>query len=168
MEDWRAIPGWDGFYEVSATGRVRSVERTVRFSDGRLRSYPAKERATHTDGFGYRKVTLKRQGVNQRALVHHLVALAWIGPRPPGLDVCHWDGDKTNNGLQNLRYDTRSANHADAVRHGTAKRKRKYSDQDVEEVRALRGFFPLGDVAEAYGMSKTHVCNVQRGNRRTL
>lgn len=167
-EEWRSIPDWEGYYAVSNTGRVRSVARTIHFADGRARDYPAQERATHTDGFGYRKVTLKRKGVNQRVLVHQAVAAAWIGPRPAGLEVCHWDGDKTNNVAGNLRYDTRAANHADAVRHGTAARPRKYPEQDVDEIRQLRWLIPLADVAEAYGVSKTHVCNIQRGNRRNL
>lgn len=167
MEDWRAIPGWEGFYEVSNTGRVRSVARTIPFADGRFRFYPSKTRATHPDGFGYLKVTLKRKGVDQRVLVHQAVAAAWIGPRPPGLEVCHGDGDKINNRLENLRYDTRAANYADAVRHGTTARPRKFPEQDIVEVRSLQGI-PLADVAEAYGISKTHVCNIQRGNRRTL
>ena len=167
-EQWRAIPGWEGTYEVSNLGRVRSVDRVVHFSDGRVRRYPATLRAAHTDGFGYLKVTLKGSGRNVRMLVHQAVALAWIGPRPDGLEVCHYDGDKANNRAANLRYDTRAANHADAVRHGTARRPRKLSDEAVAAIRAARGTVPGTELAERYGTSKTHVCNIQRGNRRTL
>lgn len=168
MEEWRAIPGWAGYYEVSGLGRVRSVERFVHFSDGRVRRYDAKLRATHVDGFGYHKVTLKRSGKQDRVLVHQVVAAAWIGPRPPGLDICHYDGDKTNNRHENLRYDTRSANHADSVRHGTACRKRKLPDDVVEEIRLLRGAATCRVIAEMFDTSPAHVCNIQRGARRTL
>lgn len=168
MEEWRAIPGWAGYYEVSNLGNVRSVERVVHFVDGRVRQFPSTLRATHTDNFGYRKVTLKRVGKEARVLIHQAVAAAWIGPRPAGLEVCHNDGDKTNNRRENLRYDTRSANHADSVRHGTAKRKRKLTDDEVNEIRLLRGAATCKMIADMFGTSPAHVCNIQRGNRRTL
>lgn len=166
-ENWRPIPGWEGSYEVSDLGRVRSVARTVHFVDGRVRHYPSRLRASHTDGFGYRKVTLKANGRQVRVLVHQAVAAAWIGPRPPGLEVCHGDGDKANNTAHNLRYDTRAANHVDAVRHGTARRPRKLSEDAVEAIRAARGTATGAELAAKYGTSKTHVCNIQRGKRRT-
>lgn len=170
MSNWKAVPGWEGIYEVSNTGCVRSVERVVYFADGRIRKYPAAIRSAHADGFGYFKLTLKKHGRQERVLVHHLVASAWIGPRPPGFDVCHNDGDKTNNAVENLRYDTRAANRADSVRHGTAIRPsmRKLTDDQVAAIRELRGKLPLTEVAKKFGTSKTHVCNIQRGNRRTL
>ena len=97
MEEWRAVPSWEGHYEVSNQGRVRSVERVIEFADGRVRKFPAVVRSTHTDGFGYLKLTLKRTKRQERVLVHQVVAAAWIGPRPAGFDVCHNDGNKTNN-----------------------------------------------------------------------
>jgi hypothetical protein len=166
MERWRAIPGWEGLYEISRTGQVRSVERVVYFADGRVREYAAVERATHKDGFGYQKVTLKGKGRNQRVLIHQAVAAAWVGPRPDGLEVCHNDGNKLNNTVENLRYDTRKANHADAARHGTLKRPRKITDDAVAAIRAARGVVPQLELAKRHGISKTHVCNIQRGNRR--
>lgn len=168
MEEWRAVPGWSGYYEVSNEGRVRSVERTIHFEDGRVRTYRSQLRATHLDGFGYQKLTLKRAGKCSRILVHQIVAAAWIGPRPVGLEVCHNDGNKTNNNLNNLRYDTRAANHADSVRHGTAARPRKLTDEQVADIRAARGSVMQAELARRHNTSKTHVCNIQRGNRRTL
>ena len=170
MEQWREIPGFYGWYEASDKGRVRSLQRLIIHSDGRKRNYPSVVLKQYTDDFGYTKVTLKRNGDDWRVHVHHLVALAFHGPRPEGLWVCHSDGVRTNNTPDNLRYDTPASNAADSVRHGTAARpaSRKFSDEDVASVRALRGQMPLADVAELFKISKTHVCNIQRGNRRTL
>lgn len=166
-DEWRPVVGWEGFYEISAGGKVRSINRIVHFSDGRVRQYAAVDRAAHTDGFGYRKVTLKRAGKQVRALVHQLVAAAWIGPRPSGMEVCHNDGDKTNNRRSNLRYDTRKANHEDAVRHGTARRPRRLTDEQVADIRAQRGQLTCYALAQKHGTSPAHVCNIQRGHRRT-
>ena len=166
VENWRPIPGWEGYYEVSDLGCVRSVERTIRFADGRERFYPALLRATHVDGFGYQKVTLKRAGVNQRVLVHQAVAAAWLGLRPEGLEVCHNNGQRTDNRACNLRYGTRAENAADSIKHGTHRRARKITDEEVTEIRRLRGHVQCRIVAEMFGASPAHVCNIQRGNRR--
>ena len=57
-------------------------------------------------------------GKNNKHYVHHLVAAAFLGPRPDGLEICHSNGDATDNRAANLRWDTRSSNLHDAVAHG--------------------------------------------------
>ena len=71
-----------------------------------------------THPLGYRYVALFYDDQKRRRPVHQLVAEAFIGPRPPGLHVCHNDGDPANNQPSNLRYDTPSENSYDTVRHG--------------------------------------------------
>jgi HNH endonuclease/NUMOD4 motif len=166
MEEWRPVSEWEGFYEVSTLGRVRTIDRTVHFSDGRVRRYPPIVKRTYVDGFGYTKTTLKGQGRNMRVHVHSLVARAWIGPRPVGLVVCHENGVKTDNRAENLRYDTPAANHADAVRHGTATRPRRLTDETVALIRAGRGEATCRALADLHGTSPAHVCNIQLGYRR--
>jgi len=59
-------------------------------------------------------------GTCKTVYIHHLVLLAFVGPKPKGLVGCHNDGDVTNNKSSNLRWDTYTSNSLDAVRHGTA------------------------------------------------
>ena len=119
VEQWKPVYGYEGIYEVSSHGRVRSLDRTVTYSDGRVRRYKGKVlRATLSSG-GYPCVSLYSQGKEKRRYVHSLVAEAFIGTRPKGMEVCHNDGDPANNRLDNLRYDTHSDNMLDSVRHGT-------------------------------------------------
>ena len=165
-QQWRHIPGWEGIYEVSDDGAVRSIPRTVHFADGRVRHFPGQARATYADGFGYRKVTLTAGQRCERTHIHVLVAAAWIGPRPAGMHVCHTDGDHLNNRCNNLRYDTPAGNVADTARHGRFNPRKRLSEADVAAIRELRGKAPLLDVAAQFGASKTHICNIQRGNRR--
>ena len=165
-EQWKPIPGWEGVYEVSDCGRVRSVPRVVHFSDGRVRHYVGSMRKRYADEFGYLKVTLKAGPRSERLHVHVLVAAAWIGPRPEGLLVLHSDGNHLNNWWENLRYGTHADNMADTIAHGHLNPPRKLSDAAVAAIRALRGKAPQDKVALLYGTSKTHVCNIQRGNRR--
>jgi hypothetical protein len=117
MEQWRPIPGHDG-YEASDLGRIRSLDRRVpqRTKGGvtMSRLWTGRILAQAIDGAGYWSVGEKL------GRVHILVMLAFVGPCPDGLEVCHNDGDHRNVALLNLRYDTRKANVADLVRHGKA------------------------------------------------
>lgn len=118
MDRWRPIPGYEGLYEASDQGQIRSVERAVTGRDGRTLKFSSVAlSATETDG-GHLKVTLSRGGAAATRKVHQLVLEAFVGPCPDGLEVCHGDGDPQNNRLPNLRYDTHAANTSDRVEHG--------------------------------------------------
>ena len=120
LEQWKPVHGYEEIYEVSSHGRVRSVDRTVTCSDGKVHRYKGKVlSACLSKRGGYPLVNLRDQGKGQTRYVHSLVAEAFIGSRPEGMEVCHNDGDSTNNHLDNLRYDTSSDNELDKVRHGT-------------------------------------------------
>ena len=119
-ERWKPVNGYEGIYEVSSHGRVRSVDRTVTRSDGRVHRHKGKLlRTPLSAGGGYPFVQLSNHGKTQVRTVHSLVAGAFIGTRPEGTEVCHNDGNPTNNHLDNLRYGTPSENELDKLRHGT-------------------------------------------------
>ncbi|WP_442972456.1 NUMOD4 motif-containing HNH endonuclease [Rhodococcus sp. BH5] len=113
---WRAVVGYEGIYEVSDLGEVRSVSRTDARGHrrtGRLRvAYPSVSS-------GHLTVTLYKRGRRSTKFVHRLVIEAFTGPRPDGMEACHNNGVRTDNRASNLRWDTRSANQRDAVAHGT-------------------------------------------------
>ena len=117
--EWRPVVGYEGSYEVSTRGRVRSLDRVLH--DGhkwRGRELKLVSRMAH-DGTPRVQVTLHLGGRQRTRLVHHLVLESFIGPRPEGMEACHWDGDASNNCLNNLRWDTHVENEHDKVRHGT-------------------------------------------------
>lgn len=118
-EVWRPVVGFEGLYEVSDHGRVRSVERFVRGKAGVRSPRVSRVLALSANTHGYLHVSLSRENKRRTAYVHGLVLQAFVGPRPEGLEACHQDGDKTNNAIGNLRWDTRSQNALDRVRHGT-------------------------------------------------
>lgn len=118
-ERWLPVVGYEGFYEVSDHGRVRSVDRTVKFRDGRVFSYTSQLRSqTPQVPYGHMAVGLKRKGKRRTVRVHRLVLEAFVGPCPPGMEGCHNDGNPANNHVSNLRWDTSSANKQDVLRHG--------------------------------------------------
>lgn len=94
---WRPVVGCETRYEVSNQGQVRRVR------DGYvLREEPIVG--------GYHRVSLSKNGVSRKKLVHCLVAEAFIGPRPEGMEVDHEDGNPHHNALSNLRYLTPAQN----------------------------------------------------------
>lgn len=124
-EQWLAVPGWEGYYEVSDLGRVRSVLRTLTGSSGITRTYKGRMLRPKVDAGGYRVVCLTRGGITRSYSVHRLVAQTFLGPCPPGHEVRHLDGDPANAVLKNLSYGTSSENARDKLRHGTHNNARK-------------------------------------------
>lgn len=125
-ESWLPIPGHSG-YEVSDLGRVRSVDRVVQTVRGPWRykgklldykpSAMRRDQADRSDHGGYVMVRFRYKGPLQ--YVHRLVLEAFVGPCPESMEGCHNNGDKSDNRLENLRWDTRSSNSFDAMKHGT-------------------------------------------------
>lgn len=116
-EIWRPIPEWEGFYEVSNHGQVRSLERMARHRGG-FRRVPPKILKQHWNN-GYWRLKLARDGERETKYVHQLVCAAFHGPREEGMQVAHWDGDARNNKAENLRWATHQENVMDKLRHGT-------------------------------------------------
>lgn len=117
MEEWRPVLGYEGFYEVSDLGRVRSLDRVVHSRNGRSYRMTGRILAMTRSG-GRPTVTLSVDGAQRLCQVGVLVLEAFVGPCPPGLQCCHWDDDPTNNVPRNLRWDTPAANMADMLRNG--------------------------------------------------
>lgn len=131
-EKWRSIEGYEGYYEVSNLGRVRSLERTL--ADGRIRKGKVLHGSRKTDT-GRLKVSLSRDGRVATAMIHRLVAMAFLGVPPDGRGlVLHSDGDHLNNRSSNLRWGTYADNVQDSLEHGT--HRNQYTT--AAEVLALR------------------------------
>lgn len=104
-EEWRPIVGYEGRYEVSNLGRVKSLLRGIIL------------RATRHHSNGYLYVGVSK--TNTKTTIHSLVAAAFTGERPEGLVIRHLNGEQLDNRAENLTYGTTSENRFDSVRHGT-------------------------------------------------
>ena len=104
QEIFKDIPGYNGDYQVSNQGRVKSFKQSPK---GRI----LRPKSTVS---GYLQVNLCQNGKVNTTYVHYLVTLTFVGERPYGLDINHKDGNKVNNYLSNLEYCTHSKN----IQHG--------------------------------------------------
>lgn len=115
-EEWRPVLGYEGLYEVSSKGNVRSVVRTVErvhpknASRTQVRAYGGRVLRLQNARQGYVSVGLWRQNRGHTYDVHVLVCEAFLGVRVAGMDVNHKDGDRKNNSVENLEWVTRREN----------------------------------------------------------
>lgn len=114
MEKWRSIVGYEGEYEVSNQGRVRSLERTHlvkdRYGGMSSRTDKGKEIVPHDNGNGYLYVTLRKNGKRENRYVHRLVAEAFCEKEGRGNCINHKDLNKKNNCADNLEWCTQREN----------------------------------------------------------
>lgn len=168
-EEWRDVPGYEGFYKVSSLGRVRSMDRVVLGADGVSVFVDGQMMSLTKDSTGYLSVSLRRPGERQRWQVHRMVALAFIqAPIPRGMHVCHCDGNRKNNVLSNLRVDTPRGNNADKRLHGTLPKGEGHPNAKLSEddVRAIIKDQRLQRViGEEYGVVQSVISNIKRGAR---
>ena len=171
-ELWKPVVGFEGSYEVSNMGRVRSLDRewVQEARGGTFYLYKRKGQMLKPGpSGGYPSVVLGR---NNTRLVHRLVAEAFIGPYPEGQEVRHKDGTRANPCLYNLEYGTRSQNIEDEVRQGTfwARyiRRRKIPSSEHEAIKTLyeTGLYRMKDIAELYGVkSEVTILHIIRGRK---
>lgn len=157
QEHWLPVVGWEGYYEVSDRGRIRSVPRVMIRSNGR----PFTVRSTiirpnKITKQGHLGVHFVRCGLETREkiFVHRAVLEAFKGPCPPGQEGCHNNGNPSDNRLENLRWDTHKANGEDAVRHRT-------HCHDGHE------FTPENTRFESNGQRRCVICTREKERRRS-
>ncbi|WP_372462860.1 NUMOD4 motif-containing HNH endonuclease [Rhodococcus rhodochrous] len=125
IEIWKPIPGFEGYYDVSNQGNVRGLDRIVPAGPRQYRIKGKVLKPRVNVQTSYLSVSLRKNGATHYLHIHTLVLLAFVSPRPDGMEVCHNNGDRSDNRLSNLRYGTPSENGHDAVRHGRNKNERK-------------------------------------------
>jgi DNA-binding transcriptional regulator YiaG len=169
-EEWRQVHGYEGTYEISNLGHVRSLPRIVKHSSGKGdRHLRGRVLKNSLGADGYHRVDLCIDGIRKPMKVHQMVFAAFIGPVPTGHEVCHNDGDKTNNQPSNLRHDTRQSNVDDMLGHGTrvygsAHWRSKLTECDVVEIRRRNGLgHSQQTIAESFGVTQSQISHIVRG-----
>lgn len=160
-EKWALVPGYEGRYEVSSFGRVRSLDRIVIDECGRTRHLKGKELSSSLSS-GYPSVRIGGESVR----VHRLVASDFCSRDPGKNFVDHIDGDKTNNHFENLEWVTQAENNARAYETGLKKKpfgnrcRALFNDEQVREIRADSR--PTSEISSCYGVTNECIRNIKR------
>lgn len=166
MTVWRAIPGFEGLYEASEDGRVRSLGRWCDTAHGGLAFRKGRQLVPVRKTNGYLAVSLTKGLRKYQVGVHRLVASAFLGAIPKGRCVCHWDGDRENNRVSNLRIATARQNMVDRERHGRTRRGARHGMSKLTErqVRHVRSSTKTNKVLAAeLGVTIAHVHSIRSG-----
>lgn len=165
-EEWRPVVGFEGYYEVSNLGNVRSVDKTTR--DGRF--WKGREIKKHRAGQGYLRAVLCVDGMSHHLYIHRLVAEAFVLNPDNKPEVNHKDGNKHNNVVSNLEWVTKSENGLHSYRElgrkpsrnalGKPSPRRKFTVNQVREIRKDRRFNK--DIAKDYGVSDSTIAAIKR------
>ena len=142
-EVWKDIPGYEGYYQVSDSGRVRRVKPITNTWKGKILSF---ELTT-----GYPRVMLSRPGTRKHHLIHELVMLSFVGQRPRGHHINHKDGNKVNNHPDNLEYVTPKENdrHSrEILGNHTKGEANGYSKLTKTQVIQIRKLYASGDFSQ--------------------
>lgn len=118
MERWKAVPGYEGIYEVSNLGRVKSMNRIVKRGDI-LQERKERIKKQWANDDGYLQVKLSRDGINTNIGAHRLVAMAFLDNPYDLPEVNHKDGNRQNNCVDNLEWVTHIENIQDSIKRGT-------------------------------------------------
>ena len=171
-ERWEAIPGYDGMYDVSNQGRVRSWNNNGGFGTGRRKKPRILKASLCADG--YPRVALSKESRATTLQVHMLVLTAFVGPCPAGMECRHLDGAPANNRLSNLAWGTHSENAQDSIAHGTHVDNRgeacgmsKLTEADVGEIRQLyaAGGVLQRELGEQFGVAPHTVSRIVHRKR---
>ena len=152
--EWRPIPAYESFYEICEFGRIWNLRRRRLLQTGR-------------EVMGYLRADLRKRGRRSARRVHCLVALVFIGPRPPRHDVNHIDGNKLNNHRRNLEYVSRRANNRHAWAMGL-QRPGQNRRLPLAAVHAIRGHLEVGvtRMARYLHVAPSTITMIRNGTRR--
>lgn len=156
LEVWKEVEGYEGLYEVSNLGKVRSLLRHKILS-------PKVNCRT-----GYVEVNLYGKGTPKTIAVHKLVAIAFIPCNDSQLEVNHIDENKLNNTVENLEwcdrhYNTHYGTRNERLKQHLRKRCAKITPKDVEKIKLLRDNKTVKEIAHMFGISDSQVYRIING-----
>ncbi len=167
IEEWRPVVGYEGFYEVSDMGLVRSLAITVRGPHGSRQNRSGGILAVNQSG-NYPTVKLSKNAKAKTIRVHRLVLEAFVGPCPDGMECRHFPNrSHDDNRLANLSWGTKKQNAADRELQGQSQRGElghtvKLKVSEVERIRTMcqEGKLPQRQIAAVFGICQAQVSRI--------
>ncbi len=166
LEIWKDITGYEGYYQVSNYGRVKSLERWVLSKNNKKMPVKEKILKLQNDKDGYKIVELNKNSIGIHFRVHRLVALTFISNPENKPEVNHKNGIKFDNRLGNLEWNTDLENRTHAIESGLQIQKgigngrSKLTEEQVLEIRLIGKSIFATVLAKKYNVSNVVIGNV--------
>lgn len=167
IEEWKDVPGTNGFYQASTHGRIKSTLRTCVTKFGVVRTYQEKIFNPPPEG-SYAMVDFRGCGKKYRIGHHVAICRTFHGVPATGMEACHNDGNVNNNRPDNLRWGTEKDNAADRKLHGTEMEGSRHglarlSEADVIDIRrSIRDEIYTGvELSKIYGVSCAKISQIK-------
>lgn len=158
MEIWKDIQGYEGYYQVSNLGKVRSLTREVKRLDSKKGFYESRILKLAKDQKGYLRVVLTKESKRKTFKVHRVVCDHFLPDSIDGKEINHLDGDKTNNALYNLEICSSSQNAIHAIKTGLRKSV-KLNESKVLEIRS--SYLSDFDLADKFNVTVSNIRHVK-------
>ena len=166
IETWKDIPGYEGYYQASNLGNIKSLNYRHTGKEYFLKPYQVGK--GYQVGDGYLVVSLWKDGIFKQYKVHRLVWMAFNGPIPKGMQINHIDEVKTNNNIVNLSLVTPSENTNWGTRnYRDAKKQRKMVEQYTLDGTHICTWFSLIGIQRELGYSAGGISNYISGRVKT-
>lgn len=172
QEIWKPVVGYEGIYEVSNFGRIKSVDRIITTTNNTTRIRRGVIRKPSNNQWGYLQVSLHREGIRTCFRIHRLVAIAFIPEQDGKHEINHIDGNKKNNKTNNLEWCTTSENILHAVRTGLLVIKKgentSYSKIKETDVIAIKKMYANGakyrEIENAFNVKRSTIWNIVKNH----
>ncbi len=171
---WKDIPGYEGLYQISRRGQVKSLGRKITDRRGRVTERKDIIKVNQVDMFGYYRIQLKKDGISKNFRIHRLIAMAFI-PNPKNKRcINHKDANKKNNRISNLEWCTHKENLQHAFKKNLVHRasgencsSATISDAEAEQIASLLWQrWKTYDIAREIGCSPQVVSKIKAGRTR--
>lgn len=159
MELWEDIKGFEGLYQISNLGNVKSLEREVKRSDNKRGFYKERILKPAKNNKGYYIIKIHKNSKPSTFKIHRLVYQAFGKENLNGFEINHLDGVKTNNNINNLERCTSKENTYHALTNGL-KGGVKLTEKDVLFIRSSN--LSNIDLAEKFSVSKSNISVIKR------
>ncbi len=157
QEVWKDIPNYEGFYQVSNLGNVKSLDRYIVYPDGTKRLFKSKIQKKTINSSGYVYYDLYIKSKRKRFLAHMIVYIAFVSEYDRKLDINHIDCNKTNNNINNLELTTRSENMIHALKNNLLNKTINSATKHYIEINGIS--YPLKEISKKYNLPYSLVLN---------